>query len=122
MRQIISDGYLYIAQPPLFRVSFGKDSSYAYTEQQRDQAIGDIKEKHKNASHIEVNRYKGLGEMNADQLFDTTMNPATRTLLHVSLDDAALADEVFDMLMGEQVPPRKKFIQTQAKYVRNLDV
>jgi len=122
MRQVISDGYLYIAQPPLYRVSFGKEVYYAYSDEHRDTAMGEIKEKHKNASHIEVQRYKGLGEMNPDQLWETTMDPATRTLLRVNMDDAAQADEVFDMLMGDQVPPRKKFIQTHAKYVRNLDV
>jgi DNA gyrase subunit B len=122
MRQVITEGYLYIAQPPLFRVSFGKEQYYAYSDEHRDRAIGEIKEKHKNASHIEVQRYKGLGEMNPEQLWDTTMNPATRTLLRVNMDDAAQADEIFDMLMGDQVPPRKKFIQTHAKYVRNLDV
>jgi DNA gyrase subunit B len=122
MRQVISDGYLYIAQPPLYRVMYGKESYYAYTEEQRDAAIGEIKEKHKNARDPDVTRYKGLGEMNPEQLWDTTMNPATRTLLRVNMDDAAAADEIFDMLMGDQVPPRKKFIQTHAKYVRNLDV
>src|SRR5215217_8114024 len=122
MRQVITDGYLYIAQPPLYRVMYGKESFYAYTEQQRDAAIGEIKEKHKNARDPDVTRYKGLGEMNPEQLWDTTMNPATRTLLRVQLEDAAGADEIFDMLMGDQVPPRKKFIQTHAKYVRNLDV
>jgi DNA gyrase subunit B len=122
MRQVITDGYLYIAQPPLYRVVYGKENFYAYTEEQRDAAITEIKEKHKNARDPDVTRYKGLGEMNPEQLWDTTMNPATRTLLRVNLDDAALADEVFDMLMGDQVPPRKKFIQTHAKYVRNLDV
>jgi DNA gyrase subunit B len=122
MRAVITDGYLYIAQPPLFRVSFGKEVYYAYSDEHRDRALGEIKEKHKNASHIEVQRYKGLGEMNPEQLWDTTMNPATRTLLRVNMEDAAQADEIFDMLMGDQVPPRKKFIQTHAKYVRNLDV
>jgi DNA gyrase subunit B len=122
MRQVISDGYLYIAQPPLFRVSFGKEVYYAFSETHRDTALAEIKEKHKNAAHIEVQRYKGLGEMNPDQLWETTMDPTTRTLLRVNLDDAAAADEIFDMLMGDQVPPRKKFIQTHAKYVRNLDV
>jgi DNA gyrase subunit B len=122
MRQVISDGYLYIAQPPLYRVMYGKESFYAYTEEQRDAAIAEIKEKHKNARDPDVTRYKGLGEMNPEQLWDTTMNPATRTLLRVGMDDAANADEIFDMLMGDQVPPRKKFIQTHAKYVRNLDV
>jgi DNA gyrase subunit B len=122
MRQVISDGYLYIAQPPLYRVMYGKESYYAYTEEQRDAAIAEIKEKHKNARDPDVTRYKGLGEMNPEQLWDTTMNPATRTLLRVDMEDAANADEIFDMLMGDQVPPRKKFIQTHAKYVRNLDV
>jgi DNA gyrase subunit B len=122
MRQVISDGYLYIAQPPLYRVMHGKESYYAYTEEQRDAAISEIKEKHKNARDPDVTRYKGLGEMNPEQLWDTTMNPATRTLLLVHMEDAATADEIFDMLMGDQVPPRKKFIQTHAKYVRNLDV
>jgi DNA gyrase subunit B len=122
MRQVISDGYLYIAQPPLYRVSHGKELYYAYSDEQRDKAVAEIKEKHKNARDIEVNRYKGLGEMNPDQLWDTTMNPETRTLLRVNMEDAAIADEIFDMLMGDQVPPRKKFIQTHAKYVRNLDV
>ena len=121
MRQIITEGYLYIAQPPLYRVAYGKENYYAYTEPERELAISEIKEKNKNARDIHVTRYKGLGEMNPDQLADTTMNPATRTLLRVNLEDAAGADEVFDMLMGDQVPPRKKFIQTHAKYVRNLD-
>jgi DNA gyrase subunit B len=122
MRQVITEGYLYIAQPPLYRVVYGKENFYAYTEPQRDAAIAEIKEKHKNARDPDVTRYKGLGEMNPEQLWDTTMNPATRTLLRVNMEDAAAADEVFDMLMGDQVPPRKKFIQTHAKYVRNLDV
>jgi DNA gyrase subunit B len=122
MRPVISDGYLYIAQPPLFKVSHGKEIYYAQSEGQRDEAVAEIKEKHKNVRDVDVQRYKGLGEMNPEQLWDTTMNPATRTLLRVNMDDAAQADEIFDMLMGDQVPPRKKFIQTHAKYVRNLDV
>jgi len=122
MRQVISDGYLYIAQPPLYRVQYGKENYYSYTEQERDAALSEIREKNKNTRDIHVTRYKGLGEMNPEQLWETTMNPATRTLLKVNMDDAASADEIFDMLMGDQVPPRKKFIQTHAKYVRNLDV
>ncbi len=122
MRQVITDGYLYIAQPPLYRVQYGKEIYYAFNEQERDAALTEIKEKHKNARDPEVTRYKGLGEMNPEQLWDTTMDPSTRTLLRVNLEDAASADEVFDTLMGDQVPPRKKFIQTHAKYVRNLDV
>ncbi len=122
MRQVITDGYLYIAQPPLYRVQYGKEIYYAFNEPERDAALTEIKEKHKNARDPEVTRYKGLGEMNPEQLWDTTMDPSTRTLLRVNLEDAASADEVFDTLMGDQVPPRKKFIQTHAKYVRNLDV
>src|SRR5919198_1394661 len=122
MRQVVTDGHLYIAQPPLYRVQHGKENYYAYTEAERDEAIAEIKEKNKNARDIHVTRYKGLGEMNPEQLWETTMNPATRTLLRVNLEDAAAADEIFDMLMGDQVPPRKKFIQTHARYVRNLDV
>ena len=122
MRQVITDGYLYIAQPPLYRVSTAKRTTTPTPNTERDAAIAEIKEKHKNARDPDVTRYKGLGEMNPEQLWDTTMNPATRTLLRVNLEDAAGADEVFDMLMGDQVPPRKKFIQTHAKYVRNLDV
>jgi DNA gyrase subunit B len=122
MRQVITDGYLYIAQPPLYKVSHGKELYYAQSEAERDAAVAEIKEKHKNVREVDVQRYKGLGEMNPEQLWDTTMNPATRTLLKVNLPDAAIADEIFDMLMGDQVPPRKKFIQTHAKYVRNLDV
>ena len=122
MRQVITDGYLYIAQPPLFRVVYGKENYYAFSDAERDAAIAEIREKHKNARDPDVTRYKGLGEMNPEQLWETTMNPATRTLLRVTLEDAANADEIFDTLMGDQVPPRKKFIQTHAKYVRNLDV
>jgi DNA gyrase subunit B len=122
MRPVITNGHLYIAQPPLYRVHYGRENYYAYTEEEREAAIAEIKERNKNARDIQVTRYKGLGEMNPEQLWETTMNPATRTLLRVSLEDAAAADEIFDMLMGEQVPPRKKFIQTHAKYVRNLDV
>ncbi len=122
MRQVITNGHLFIAQPPLYRVHFGKENYYAYSEDERDRAIEEVKSKNKNARDIQITRYKGLGEMNPEQLWETTMNPATRTLLQVRLEDAALADEIFDMLMGDQVPPRKKFIQTHAKYVRNLDV
>jgi DNA gyrase subunit B len=122
MRTVITSGHLYIAQPPLYRVHYGKENFYAYTESERDAAIAEIKNKHKAAKDPDVTRYKGLGEMNPEQLWDTTMNPVTRTLLQVHLEDAAIADEIFDTLMGDQVPPRKKFIQTHARYVRNLDV
>lgn len=117
MPQLIHGGYLYIAQPPLYRVASGKQQIWAYDDAQLQAAIKTIgKEK------VGIQRYKGLGEMNPEQLWDTTMNPETRTLLQVTIDDAMVADETFDMLMGNNVAPRKKFIQTHAKNVRNLDL
>ena len=116
MEQLIHDGHLYIAQPPLYRVKAGKEERWVYTEEEREAAIKELGEK------VEVQRYKGLGEMNPEQLWDTTMNPANRTLLQVTIEDAVEADETFDMLMGAAVPPRKKFIQTHAREVQNLDV
>ncbi len=122
MRPVINEGHLYIAQPPLYRVHYGKENYYAYTETERDAAVAEVKSKNKTVKDPEVTRYKGLGEMNPEQLWETTMDPSTRTLLKVTLEDAAVADEIFDMLMGDQVPPRKKFITTHAKFVRNLDI
>ncbi|MEA2574612.1 MAG: gyrase subunit [Chloroflexia bacterium] len=117
MPHLISGGYLYIAQPPLYRVANGKNAIWAYDDDQLKVALKQIgKEK------VAIQRYKGLGEMNPDQLWETTMNPDTRTLLQVTVEDAMVADETFDMLMGNQVAPRKKFIQTHAKNVRNLDI
>jgi DNA gyrase subunit B len=118
MEALIERGHLYIAQPPLYKISAGKQVHYAYSEGEREGIMVQL-EKHKN---ISLQRYKGLGEMNATQLWDTTMNPETRTLLQVSIDDAAAADEVFSMLMGDVVEPRKNFIQTHALEVKNLDV
>jgi DNA gyrase subunit B len=117
MPQVINAGYLYIAQPPLYRISTGKVTKYAQTERERDRVIKDF-----NVKNLSVQRFKGLGEMNADQLWDTTMNPETRTLLRVDADRAAEADEIFDTLMGEKVAPRKDFIKSEARKVRNLDV
>ena len=117
MPQVIENGHLYIAQPPLYRVSTGKQTAYAQSEAERDAAV-----KKFNVKNISVQRFKGLGEMNADQLWETTMNPATRTLLRAGVDDGVEADEVFTMLMGEKVAPRKDFIKTEARKVRNLDV
>jgi DNA gyrase subunit B len=117
MPQVIEAGYLYIAQPPLYRVSTGKVTRYAQSEKERDQIVKEM-----NAKNVSVQRFKGLGEMNADQLWETTMNPDTRTLLRVDSEDAAGADEIFTMLMGEKVAPRKDFIKTEARKVRNLDV
>jgi DNA gyrase subunit B len=116
LEQIILDGHLFIAQPPLYRVKAGKEESWVYTEEQRQEAMKRLGEK------AEVQRYKGLGEMNPDQLWSTTMDPVKRTLMQVTIDDGVAADETFDMLMGTAVPPRKKFIQTHAREVVNLDV
>ncbi len=117
MPQVIEQGYLYIAQPPLYRVSTGKVTRYASSEKERDAIV-----KQMNVKNASVQRFKGLGEMNADQLWETTMNPETRTLLRVDSENAALADEIFTMLMGEKVAPRKEFIKTEARKVQNLDV
>jgi len=117
LEQLIHDGRIYIAQPPLFRILKGKEETWVYSDAELDRALkeaGDAK--------VEVQRYKGLGEMNPSQLWETTMDPANRTLMQVTIEDAAEADEVFDMLMGSAVPPRKKFIQTHARDVQNLDV
>ena len=116
LEQLILDGRVFIAQPPLYRVKAGKEERWVYTEEQRTEAVKELGEK------AEIQRYKGLGEMNPDQLWQTTMDPAQRTLMQVNIDDGVMADETFDMLMGAAVPPRKKFIQTHARDVQNLDV
>jgi DNA gyrase subunit B len=116
LEQLILDGHVYIAQPPLYRVRNGKQEIWAYDDDALKEAFKKLGEK------AEVQRYKGLGEMNPDQLWDTTMDPASRTLLQVTINDSVEADETFDMLMGVAVPPRKKFIQTHAREVQNLDV
>jgi DNA gyrase subunit B len=117
MPQVIESGYLYVAQPPLYRISTGKVTRYAQSEKERDRIVKEMDRK-----NVSVQRFKGLGEMNADQLWDTTMNPETRTLLRAEVEDAAEADAIFTMLMGEKVAPRKEFIKTEARKVRNLDV
>jgi DNA gyrase subunit B len=120
MRPLITNGNLYIAQPPLYRVRVGKNDRYVYSDNERDTYIAGLPANERN--RVEIQRYKGLGEMNAEQLWDTTMNPGNRVILQVTMDDAVAAEETFTMLMGDLVPPRKRFIQTHAPEVRNLDI
>jgi DNA gyrase subunit B len=117
MKSLIEHGHLYIAQPPLYRVQIGKEVKWVYSDEEKDQLT-----KKADGKNIGIQRYKGLGEMNPEQLWDTTLNPENRTVLQVTIDDALQADKTFDMLMGSEVPPRKHFIQTRAKSVQNLDV
>ena len=117
MRPLIDAGYVYITQPPLYKIKKGKELHYAYTERQREEFAKQLGDK-----GVVYQRFKGLGEMNAEELWETTMDPARRILLQVSVEDVLRADEVFDRLMGSDVEPRRRFIQTHAKSVRNLDV
>jgi DNA gyrase subunit B len=118
MQPLIERGHLYIAQPPLYRIESKKTGvKYVYTDAEKDEQLKAL-----GAEKVVLQRYKGLGEMNPEQLWETTLNPDNRTLLQVTVEDAAAADRTFDMLMGDEVPPRKRFIQTHAKEVRNLDI
>ena len=117
MAELIDEGHLFIAQPPLYRIQAGKEQYWLYSEKEKEDLLQRLKNK-----KVEIQRYKGLGEMTPEQLWQTTMNPSTRTMQRVQIEDAAKADDVFHMLMGEEVPPRRAFIQAHAKNVRNLDI
>ncbi len=118
MRPLIEQGHVYLAQPPLFKVSKGKKIRYAFSDEERDEFMAEFG----GSGSCDIQRYKGLGEMDAEQLWETTMDPDFRTMLRVNVEDAMLADETFSILMGDKVEPRREFIETNAKYVQNLDI
>ncbi|MGM9579600.1 MAG: DNA topoisomerase IV subunit B, partial [Evtepia sp.] len=121
MRPLIEQGYVYSAVPPLYKLTRGKTQKVAYSDEERDKISAEMRGDNPNAK-VEINRFKGLGEMDPHELWETTMNPETRTLRRITLEDAVKADEIFTILMGEKVEPRKEFIEQNAKYVVNLDI
>ena len=121
MRPLIEEGYVYAAVPPLFKLSRGKTTRLAFSEDERDAISAEMRGGNPNVK-VDISRFKGLGEMDPHELWETTMNPATRTLRRITLEDAVKADEIFTILLGEKVEPRKEFIEENAKYVVNLDI
>ena len=116
MRQLVDEGHIYLAQPPLYKISKGKKHEYAFSDEERDVVIENL------GGNCDIQRYKGLGEMDFNQLWETTMNPETRIMIRVTVEDAEQADKTFSVLMGDKVEPRREFIEKNAKYVQNLDV
>ena len=119
MPQLITEGHLFIAQPPLYKIKTSKEEHWVYSDAERDAITAELKKSNKK---YDIQRYKGLGEMSAQQLWETTMNPETRTMLQVEVEDAQKADEIFSMLMGDNVEPRRNYIKTYATTVKNLDI